>query len=106
MSVVFAQGPSPEKAEVPFIGSPIFLSSYEDPHLAAVLLKKLLRDLPLPLFPASSYETIARCPPIPLSSDDRKDDTEAWKTYIREKILAGMRANERALLSAIFCECN
>ncbi len=38
------------------------LTSYDDPHLAAVLLKKFLRDLPEPIFPESTYGTIRKCP--------------------------------------------
>lgn len=86
-------------AVLPLPGSPIFLESYDDPHLAAVLLKKFLREMPTPLFPSSTYETIARCPPVVASTSE----TSEWKTYVNDKILRVMHAPERALLSSIFC---
>jgi Rho GTPase-activating protein 1 len=38
------------------------LQTYGDPHLAAVLLKKFLRDLPSPLIEQILYPSIKRCP--------------------------------------------
>lgn len=53
-----------------------------DPHLAAVLLKKYLRDLPEPIFPEKLYQTIRRCPP---PSDDAADTSSV--VYIRDTLL-------------------
>lgn len=53
-----------------------------DPHLAAVLLKKYLRDLPAPIFPEKLYQIIRRCP---LPSDDPSDLSSV--TYIRDTLL-------------------
>ncbi|KAG9091697.1 hypothetical protein FRC06_000450 [Ceratobasidium sp. 370] len=44
-------------------GNQVTLSQYADPHIAAVLLKKFLRDLPEPIFSDTLYPLIARCPP-------------------------------------------
>jgi hypothetical protein len=46
-----------------FQGNQVTLAQYADPHIAAVLLKKFLRDLPEPMFPGTLYPLIARCPP-------------------------------------------
>src|ERR1700721_3978845 len=43
-------------------GQVICMATFGDPHLAAVLLKKYLRDLPAPLFPERLYPIIRRCP--------------------------------------------
>ncbi|KAG8733033.1 hypothetical protein FRC12_019002, partial [Ceratobasidium sp. 428] len=44
-------------------GNQVNLAQYADPHIAAVLLKKFLRDLPEPIFSGTLYPIIARCPP-------------------------------------------
>ncbi|KAH7322079.1 hypothetical protein B0J17DRAFT_723751 [Rhizoctonia solani] len=44
-------------------GNQVTLAQYHDPHIAAVLIKKFLRDLPEPIFSGSLYPVIARCPP-------------------------------------------
>ncbi len=43
-------------------GNVVSLETFGDPHLAAVLLKKYLRDLPTPIFPETLYPVIRRCP--------------------------------------------
>ena len=60
-------------------GNVVTMSTIGDPHLAAVLLKKFLRDLPKPIFPESFYQTIRRCPP---PTDEPTDMSSV--TYIRE----------------------
>lgn len=50
-------------------GNVVSLDSFGDPFLAAVLIKKYLRDLPEPIFPESLYPIIRRCPPPSDSSD-------------------------------------
>ncbi|CAE6461380.1 unnamed protein product [Rhizoctonia solani] len=44
-------------------GNQVTLAQYHDPHIAAVLIKKFLRDLPEPIFSGSLYPIIAKCPP-------------------------------------------
>lgn len=59
-------------------GQTVSLSNFGDPHLAAVLLKKFLRDLPQPIFPESTYEVIRRCP----DPSDEQEELNAI-AYIR-----------------------
>ncbi|GLB33222.1 putative divergent CRAL/TRIO domain containing protein [Lyophyllum shimeji] len=63
-------------------GNVVSLDTFGDPHLAAVLLKKYLRDLPEPIFPEKLYPLIRRCPP---PTKDPSDVTSI--TYIRETLL-------------------
>ncbi|KAH9949804.1 Rho GTPase activation protein [Amylocystis lapponica] len=63
-------------------GQVVSLETFGDPHLAAVLLKKFLRDLPTPIFPETLYPMVLRCPP---ATDDPTD--MASITYIRETLL-------------------
>ncbi|KAJ3710528.1 Rho GTPase activation protein [Lentinula raphanica] len=43
-------------------GNVVSLETFGDRHLAAVLLKKSLKDLPTPLFPETMYGVVRRCP--------------------------------------------
>lgn len=45
------------------LGQPVSLSQWNDPNLAAALLKLYFRKLPDPIFPASTYPLIRACPP-------------------------------------------
>ncbi|TCD61399.1 hypothetical protein EIP91_008520, partial [Steccherinum ochraceum] len=63
-------------------GHVVSLETFADPHLAAVLLKKYLRDLPEPLFPESMYPTIRRCP---APTTDPNDMSSIM--YIRDTLL-------------------
>ncbi|KAF8075814.1 CDC42 rho GTPase-activating protein [Lyophyllum atratum] len=63
-------------------GNVVSLHTFGDPHLAAVLLKKFLRDLPDPVFPETLYPLIRRCPP---PTNDPSDVSSI--TYIRETLL-------------------
>ena len=65
-----------------------------DPHLAAVLLKKYLRDLPEPIFPEGLYQTIRRCPP---PSDDPADISSV--IYLRDTLLPELAPCTYILLS-------
>lgn len=69
------------------------LASFGDAHLAAVLLKKFLKDLPEPIVPEESYAIIKRCPP---ASDDPAD--MAAVLYIRETILPALHSHAAVLL--------
>lgn len=78
-------------------GQVVSLPSFNDPHLAAVLLKKYLRDLPDPPFPESLYPDIRRCP-TPLN-----DTTSILATtYIRCTLLPQLMPCMYILLSNIF----
>ncbi|KAF8523336.1 hypothetical protein BU17DRAFT_43851 [Hysterangium stoloniferum] len=66
-------------------GHPINLETYNEPHLAAVLLKKFFRDLPTPIFPEECYSIIRRCPP-----PNHQDGDLACIAYIRESILPAL----------------
>ncbi|KAF9256097.1 RhoGAP-domain-containing protein [Marasmius fiardii PR-910] len=76
-------------------GNVVSLDTFGDPHLAAVLLKKYLRDLPQPIFPEALYPTIRRCPP-PSNSVDM-----AAVTYIRDVLLPELPPCVYILLSCV-----
>lgn len=80
-------------------GQVVSLRSFNDPHLAAVLLKKYLRDLPNPPFPESLYSYIRRCP---TPSNDPTD--VAATTYIRDTLLPQLPPCVYILLNNIFRE--
>ena len=77
-------------------GHVVSLDTFGDPHLAAVLLKKYLRDLPDPIFPESTYANIRRCPP---PTNDPNDMGSIM--YIREAILSELPQCAYILLSHI-----
>lgn len=80
----------------PSLGHMVFLETFGDPHLAAVLLKKYLRDLPEPIFPESLYPVIRRCPPC---TNDPTDMSSV--VYIRETLLPELMPCVYILLSQI-----
>ncbi|KAF9527505.1 hypothetical protein CPB83DRAFT_855894 [Crepidotus variabilis] len=66
-------------------GNVVSLETFGDPYLAAVLIKKYLRDLPTPIFPEMMYSSIRRCP---VSFGETDMDAElACIQYIREGLL-------------------
>ncbi|EGN93953.1 hypothetical protein SERLA73DRAFT_171808 [Serpula lacrymans var. lacrymans S7.3] len=77
-------------------GQVVSLQTFNDPHLAAVLLKKYLRDLPEPLFPEKLYPEIRRCP---CPTDDPGD--LASVAYVRESLLPLLSPCVYILLSHI-----
>ena len=81
------------------IGHVVSLQTFGDPHLAAVLLKKFLRDLPTPLFPEHLYPLISRCP---YPSDDPSDISSI--TYIRETLMPELPHCSYILLANILRE--
>lgn len=81
------------------IGHVVSLETFGDPHLAAVLLKKFLRDLPTPLFPEHLYPLISRCPQ---PSDDPADISSI--TYIRETLMPELPHCSYILLASILRE--
>jgi Rho GTPase-activating protein 1 len=76
------------------------LQTFNDPNLAAVLIKKYFRDLPEPIFPESMYAAIRRCP-IPTGA---VDDVAAV-TYIRETLLPMLPHCAYVLLSYVLRKC-
>jgi hypothetical protein len=80
------------------VGHIVSLETFADPHLAAVLLKKYLRDLPTPLFSEDLYPVIRRCP-IPSDPNDI-----ASILYIRESILSELPRCTYILLSHVLRE--
>lgn len=81
-------------------GHVVSLDTFGDPHLAAVLLKKYLRDLPEPLFPEALYPIIQRCP-------TPTDDPTDWSAllYIRDTLLPELPRCSYILLSHVLREC-
>ncbi|KAH9480705.1 Rho GTPase-activating protein 8 [Psilocybe cubensis] len=67
-------------------GNVVSLEAFADPHLAAVLLKKYLRDLPEPIFPESTYGVVRRCP-LPSGSSEYDAAEMAAVRYVRESVL-------------------
>ncbi|KAH7915467.1 hypothetical protein BJ138DRAFT_1054822 [Hygrophoropsis aurantiaca] len=77
-------------------GQVVSLSTFNDPHLAAVLLKKYLRDLPDPLFPENLYPAIRRCPTPTNDAGDM-----ACVNYIRDILLPQLMPCAYILLSHV-----
>jgi Rho GTPase-activating protein 1 len=77
-------------------GQVVSLDSFDDPHLAAVLLKKYIRDLPEPLFSEVLYPVIQQCP-VPT------EDPSDWSAilYIRESLFSALPGCNYILLSYI-----
>ena len=80
-------------------GHVVSLDTFNDPHLAAVLIKKFLRDLPTPIFPEGTYSLIQRCP---IPSNEPEDVSGI--TYIRETILPELPRCSYILLSHVLRE--
>ena len=85
--------------EPPIAGNIVSLQTFGDPHIATVLLKKFLRDLPDPIIPERLYPVIQRCP---IPSSDPSDTSSIH--YIRETLLPELAPCAYILLSHIFCE--
>ncbi|KAK1236295.1 hypothetical protein PQX77_000456 [Marasmius sp. AFHP31] len=85
-------------------GNVVSLDTFNDPHLAAVLLKKYLRDLPEPIFPESLYPVIRRCPP-PTKANGLADAADVDEgdpvTYVREVLLKELKPCVYILLSVV-----
>ncbi|KAI6122637.1 hypothetical protein EDD16DRAFT_746097 [Pisolithus croceorrhizus] len=77
-------------------GQIVSLQTFNDPHLAAVLLKKYLRDLPEPVFPETLYPVIWQCP---MPSEDPTDMSTI--IYIRDTLLPLLKPCVYILLSHI-----
>ncbi|KAJ7490694.1 CDC42 rho GTPase-activating protein [Mycena latifolia] len=86
-------------------GNVVSLDTFGDPHLAAVLLKKYLRDLPEPIIPESLYPTVRRCP-MPSTSSDTSDPANVERdiasvAYVRDVILPQLPLCVYILLSHV-----
>ncbi|KAF8157898.1 hypothetical protein B0H34DRAFT_789025 [Crassisporium funariophilum] len=77
-------------------GNVVSLETFGDPHLAAVLLKKYLRDLPEPIFPESFYPIIRRCP---MPTNEPSD--MSCINYIRDTLLPELVPCAYILLSQV-----
>jgi Rho GTPase-activating protein 1 len=77
-------------------GQVVSLDSFNNPYLAAVLLKKYLRDLPEPLFLEALYPVIQQCP-------RPTEDPSDWSAvlYIRETLLPALPRCNYILLSYV-----
>ncbi|KAJ7506835.1 CDC42 rho GTPase-activating protein [Mycena galericulata] len=84
-------------------GNVVSLDTFGDPHLAAVLLKKYLRDLPEPIIPESLYPVVRRCPmPSPSGNDPSSVERDiASVTYIRDVLLPQLPLCVYILLSHV-----
>ncbi|KAI0715681.1 hypothetical protein C8T65DRAFT_142866 [Cerioporus squamosus] len=77
-------------------GHVVSLETFGDPHLAAVLLKKYLHDLPEPVFPERLYPIIRKSP---MPTDDPNDMSAIM--YIRETLLLELPPCVYILLSNV-----
>ncbi|KAF9222995.1 Rho GTPase activation protein [Gyrodon lividus] len=77
-------------------GQVVSLETFNDPHLASVLIKKYIRDLPDPPFPESLYPVIRQCP---VPSSDPAD--MAAVAYIRDTLLPQLVPCVYILLSQV-----
>ncbi|KIY65642.1 RhoGAP-domain-containing protein [Cylindrobasidium torrendii FP15055 ss-10] len=77
-------------------GNVVSLENFGDPHLAAVLIKKFLRDLPEPVFGEELYALIRRCPDV---SSDANDMTAV--AYVREVLLPELEPCVYILVSSV-----
>ncbi|KAM6494545.1 CDC42 rho GTPase-activating protein [Amanita muscaria] len=79
-------------------GNVVSLHTFGDPNIAAVLLKKFLRDLPEPIFPERLYPVIQQCPP-PGNGSDASEVSSVH--YIRETLLPELAPCAYILLSQV-----
>ncbi|KAF8973769.1 hypothetical protein BDZ97DRAFT_1900560 [Flammula alnicola] len=81
-------------------GNVVSLENFADPHLAAVLLKKYLRDLPEPIFPESLYGIVIRCPLPPGVSEDHESEMASVQ-FVRDVLLPELVPCAYILLSHV-----
>ncbi|KAJ7065154.1 CDC42 rho GTPase-activating protein [Mycena belliarum] len=86
-------------------GNVVSLDTFGDPHLAAVLLKKYLRDLPEPVIPETLYPVVRRCPmpsPSGVATDPANVERDiAAVSYIRDVLLPQLPMCVYILLSHV-----
>ncbi|KDN39681.1 RhoGAP-domain-containing protein, partial [Tilletiaria anomala UBC 951] len=66
-------------------GAPVNLDNYNDPNIAAVLMKLFFRMLPKPIFSATLYPAIKACPRLEAGNNDAE-----VITYIRDVVLGAI----------------
>jgi len=81
-------------------GNIVSLDKFGDPFLAAVLIKKYLRDLPESIIPEKLYPIIRRCPQ-PISNPSNMNAV----IYIRDVLLPELVPCAYILLSNVLREC-
>ena len=77
-------------------GQRVDIANYDDPHLAAVLIKKFFRMLPQSIFSEDMYSIIRRCP-VPDDEGTKATSIE----YVREQVIGGLPGNAQVLLNAV-----
>jgi len=81
-------------------GQRVDIAHYDDPHLAAVLIKKFFRMLPQSIFSEDMYSVIRKCP-VPDDEGTRAASIE----YVREEIIGGLAGNAQVLLNVVIRTC-
>ncbi|CAO1636988.1 unnamed protein product [Sympodiomycopsis kandeliae] len=71
-------------------GAPVSLTQYEDPNVAASLLKLFFRSLPDPIFPASTYPLIRACPSLTHKEGENDGGMSDGINYIRSVLLPAL----------------
>jgi Rho GTPase-activating protein 1 len=77
-------------------GQRVDIANYDDPHLAAVLIKKFFRMLPQSIFSEGMYSVIRKCP-VP----DDEGTKAASIEYVREEVIGGLPGNAQVLLNIV-----
>lgn len=77
-------------------GQRVDIAHYDDPHLAAVLIKKFFRMLPQSIFSEDLYNVIRKCP-VPDDEGTRAASIE----YVREEVIGGLPGNAQVLLNVV-----
>lgn len=77
-------------------GQRVDIAHYDDPHLAAVLIKKFFRMLPQTIFSEDMYSVIQKCP-VPDDEGTRAASIE----YVREEVIGGLPGNAQILLNVV-----
>ena len=77
-------------------GQRVDIAHYDDPHLAAVLIKKFFRMLPQSIFSEDMYGVIRKCP-VPDDEGTRATSIE----YVREEVIGGLPGNAQILLNVV-----
>lgn len=93
-------------------GAPVSLKQYDDPNIAASLIKLFFRSLPDPIFPAAMYPVIRACPrggDGGNGSDDNANNADAAAaapslSYIRSTLLPAIDPPSKLIVLAYVLE--
>ena len=77
-------------------GQRVDIAHYDDPHLAAVLIKKFFRMLPQSIFSEDLYSVIRKCP-VPDEEGTRATSIE----YVRQEVIGVLPGNAQVLLNVV-----